>query len=176
MSKLLVAAALALFASGCAIVGNVTPVDEKSETYQVVDLSKGSSEWSKLPPQAGASSDTSSSDVAYQSQKTASIVSLNSACRPTFETEHRDLKTFTNLLFLGISDITQRDEREFKLQGLPALETTLKGRLNNEEMMLRTVVLRRGECVYDLMFVARPEHFAENETDFAHFVDSLKLR
>jgi hypothetical protein len=175
-AKVLAAAALALFASSCALVGNVKPVDEKSETYQVADLSQGMGEWAKLPPQAGGSSDTSTSDVAYQSQKTASIISLNSACRPTFETEHRDLKTFTNLLFLGISDVTQRDERDLTVESQPALETTLKGKLNNEEMMLRTVVLRRGDCVYDLMYVARPEHFAENEADFSRFVDSLKLR
>jgi hypothetical protein len=43
-------------------------------------------------------------------------------------------------------------------------------------MKLRTVVLRRGSCVYDLMYVARPEHFKDNEPDFAHFIASLKLK
>jgi hypothetical protein len=176
MYRLLAVFALLLLAPGCALVGNVKPIDEKSETYQVDDLSKGLGDWTKLPPQSGGSSDSSSSDVAFQSQKTASIISLNSACRPSFETEHRDLKTFTNLLFLGISEVTQRNERDLTLQSVPALETTLKGKLNDEEMMLRTVVLQRGECVYDLMYVSRPEHFAENEADFSRFVDSLKLR
>jgi hypothetical protein len=43
-------------------------------------------------------------------------------------------------------------------------------------MMLRTFVLRRGDCVYDLMYVARPDRFAENEQDFSRFADSLKLK
>ena len=53
---LIVLAAASLFAvgtlSGCGVlIGNVKPVDEKSEAYGVMDLSKESPEWRKLDPQ-----------------------------------------------------------------------------------------------------------------------------
>lgn len=166
------ALALAL-SSGCAtLIGNVEPVEEKSESYGVMDLSKADRDWSRLP----ASQGSEVSDVAYQSLSTASIISLNSACRATPETQPKDLQALTNLLFLGISDITQRTEKGVIVHNLPALETTILGKLNNEPMMLRTVVLRRGNCIYDLLYMARPRHFPRHETEFAQFIASLRLR
>jgi hypothetical protein len=108
------AVALAFFSSCGLLIGNTKPVAEKSDSYQVADLSERGTDWRKLPqetpdPDAGPTNDAS--DLAFQSQKTASIISLNSACRPSFETEGKDLRGFTNLLFLGIADITHRRSR-----------------------------------------------------------------
>jgi hypothetical protein len=171
--------------TGCSLlVGNVKPVDEKSDSYGVADLSRESPDrWQRLSATAEgvdakdpAISVAEVPDVAFQSKATSSIISLNSACRSGGETEERDLKGFTNLLFLGISDVSFREESELKLQRGPALETTIQGKLNGEPMKLRTVVLRRGDCLYDLMYVARPDQFPANETDFSHFIASLRLR
>jgi hypothetical protein len=175
---------LLLASSGCGLLfGNVKPVDEKSDDYGVLDLSKNSSEWAKLDPKTSNpeakdadSRSTEVSDVAFQSKKTASIISLNSSCNPEVQNPDKDLRSFTNLLFLGITDITLRDERTMNFQNSPALQTTLRGKLNGEEMMLRTVVLRKRNCLYDLMYVARPAHFLENEPDFSRFASSLKLK
>lgn len=160
------------------LIGNIKPVDEKSDAYGVADLSKETPGWTKLDAAVRDSEDTSSdiSDVAYQSQKTSSIISLNSACRPNTEKNPKTLKEFTNLLLLGISDVSLREEKDLTLQDSPALQTTIRGKLNGEEMMLQTVVLRRRSCVYDLMYVARPEYFAENEPTFAHFIASLRVK
>jgi hypothetical protein len=178
---------IALALSGCGVlIGTVKPVDEKSEAYGVMDLSKDSpnaNQWMKLDPAETAEGDklddgekTEVSDVAFQHKKDASIISLNSACRASFATSDQDLRSFTNLLFLGISDITLREEKEITVQGTPALQTTIRGKLNQENMMLRTVIVKRGNCVYDLMYVSRPKHFAENEQDFSRFVSSLRLK
>lgn len=159
------------------LIGNVKPVVEKSQSYGVLDLSKANPDWKKLPAQSqNAAGNPDLPDVAYQSEKTASIISLDSACRPTFATENRDLHAFTEQLLLGISDVTHRDETATTLQGAPALETTIEGKLNGENMALKAVVIHRAECVYDLMYVARPDHFAENEGDFSQFVASLRLK
>src|SRR4051812_47677682 len=81
--------------SGCALIGNVKPVAEKSESYGVMDLSKENPEWVKLDTSETRSGENSSggsqetettevSDVAYQSKRNASIISLNSACRARY--------------------------------------------------------------------------------------------
>lgn len=156
------------------MLGNVKPVDQKSELYQVMDLSKESSQWTRLSPDDLDSTETS--DIAYKAKKSASIISLNSACRSKTDLEEKDLKKITQLLFMGLSDLRVHSERSLLIQGSPGFESTAQGKIQGEEMMLKTVVLRRNHCVYDLVYMARPNFFHENEQDFAHFVDSLKLK
>ncbi len=173
--------ALALTQSACGVLlGNVKPVDEKSEAYGIMDISKVKPDWVKLQAPNNTKADSENTvteipDAAYQSKATASIISINSACRPG-DTQERDLRKLTDLLFLGISNITLREEVATTVEGAPALQTTLRGSLNNEEMMLRTIVFRRNQCLYDLVYMARPDQFPNQETDFSQFVASLRLK
>lgn len=164
--------------TGCSLlIGNIKPVEEKSRSYHVLDLSREGGEWDKLENKDAKQDPkaTDTSDLAYQSKKNASIISLNSACRSSLEARDQDLKGFTDVLLLGISDITLREEKQITLQNAPALETTVRGQLGGEPIMLRTVVLRRRDCLYDLMYVSRPDRFSEKEAEFSRFVASLKL-
>ncbi|OFZ83608.1 MAG: hypothetical protein A3K03_09570 [Bdellovibrionales bacterium RIFOXYD1_FULL_44_7] len=172
-----------LLSSGCGVlIGNVKPVDEKSEEYYVTDLSKSNNDWVKLDPastsekQRENNESTEISDVTFQSKSTASIISLNSACRPNLQKQKHDLREFTRELLFGISDITRRTEKETSVSGETALETTVRGKLNTEPMMLRTVILQHRKCVYDLMYIARPNFFKKHLDDFSRFVASLKLK
>lgn len=180
---------LLLASSGCSVVvGNIKPLEEKSTAYGVADLSSSNSDWKKLDPAKTTAqnesvkvqdvSPTEVSDVAYQSSSTASIISLDSACRLSSEAlrPNQDLRSLTDLLLLGITDVTYRSERGMEVQKTPALETTIKGSLNGELMQIRTVVLKRQNCVYDLVYMARPTHFESQLADFSHFVASLRLR
>jgi hypothetical protein len=182
---------LTLSASGCGIlIGNTKPVDQKSDSYGIAELSKENPDWQKLDPQrAGNGVDgedadvtpTEVADVAYQSQKTSSVISLNSACRngkeaPEGKSVQEDLRSLTDVLLLGASDVTLRDERPLTLQSTPALQTTIQGKMNGEKVMIQTVVLRRKTCIYDLLYIARPQTFAAGESTFTHFVASLRLK
>ncbi len=175
--------ATAFFSSGCGIlIGNVKPVSEKAEDYQVLDLSKGNSDWIRLDSQQDDADNhvgeegTARSDLAYQSQRTASIISLNSACREKFKSESHDLKEFTHQLLLGISDVKSRQQKEIQIKGNPALDTTIQGKMGDQPVKIRAVVVKNDRCLYDLMYVARPDQFAEQEQDFSRFVESLRLR
>jgi hypothetical protein len=168
--SILILSTLAL--SGCGVlVGNVRPVDEKSQTYGVADLSKANADWMKLDAKMlgaeknedAATTSTEISDVAFQSKGTASIISMNSACRKGNEYENKGLRSLTEVLLLGASDVTQRDEENLTIQENPALQTTLEGKINGERVKIRTVVLKRGTCVYDLVYVARPDNFEAHE-------------
>jgi hypothetical protein len=165
-------------------------VDEKSERYGVLDLSRSKpDEWTKLDPSESDESSTEVSDTVFQSRKTAATISLNSACRPESDSKTAQaevasaekgqasgLRKVTNLLLLGLSDVTLRNEHEIKLQDRPALQTTIRGKLNDEDVMLRTVVTRKSTCTYDLVYLAPPEHFAAHLEDFSQFVASLRLK
>lgn len=188
-------ASQALLIQGCStLVGNVRPVDEKSQTYGILDLSRHNSEWEHLPSASTEAqraqskaeeegndplSATEIADVAYQSKKTASIISLNSACRRPLHPEAQpihELRGITNQLFLGFTGISLRNEREVQFLGRPALETLLQGRLNDGEMKVKAIVLRRGACVYEMVYLALPKFFDLHEKDFHQFIDSLRLK
>jgi hypothetical protein len=172
--------------SGCGLLlGNVKSSEEKSESYGVMDLSATHPDWQRLDPAAvgetkkGSPEENSSgiSDVVYQSKKTAATISLNSSCRPAGSSESDEsLQKLTELLFLGIGDVSFREEKTLTVQNQPALQTTIRGKLETEEVMLRTLVLKKSGCVYDLLYLAPPNHFYENEMDFGRFVNSLRLK
>lgn len=184
-------------AAGCGLlIGNVKPVEEKSEQYGVLDLSYSNPDWVKLPedelpeedagPEKGTQKghekdkegapSTAVPDVAYQSQKTSSIISLNSVCRPANKTFEPDLREVSRLLTLGFTQVTLREQRDLTVGGRPALETTVRGKLNGVPTMLRTVVVHHDDCVYDMVYVARPPLFESQERDFTRFVSSLRLK
>jgi hypothetical protein len=179
------------FVTGCGLLlGSVKPVEEKSDNYRVLDLNRQDPDWNKLSngerdlgtgsenaPVTKDQNQNSSADLAYQSKRTSSIVSLNSACRESREdAKPEELEEFSKLLFLGMTDIVHREERAARVADLPALETTVEGRLNGEPMKLKAIVLRKEDCIYDLMYVARPDRFPEHVEDFTRFVSSLKLK
>lgn len=161
---------LLLATSGCGIlIGNVKPVEDKTEDYRVLDLSKENSDWKKIEGE---------SDVAFQSKSTASIISLNTACRPLRSHEPNDkiaLREFTRQLLLGVEPDEEPSERDLTVAGVKALETTVKGKLQSRNVNLRSVVLKKEQCVYDLMYVAKPDNFSQHESLFSRFVSSLKL-
>jgi hypothetical protein len=175
---------LLLMISGCSlIIGNVKPLEEKSDAYGIMDLSKVNSDWVRLDPKVTQDTSTSAppesgiSDVVYQSTSSASIISINSACKTAPKGAGRDrLEDLSRELFLGISDIKQQETSKLVVDENPAFQTTLRGKLNQEEMMLRTIVLKHSTCIYDLMYISRPERFKDHEKDFTDFVNSLRLK
>ncbi len=146
-----------------------------------MDLSREKPDWQKLPASTLAekeldATETEVSDTAFQSKRTASIISINSGCRASYESESRTLRSFTNLLLLGMTEMTRRTEILSTLQDADALETVVEGVMNGENMTLKTLVIRRHSCVFDLVYIARTKHFSEQEKDFAEFVASLRLK
>lgn len=173
---------------GCStLVGNVKPVDEKSTQYGVLNLeTEAPGVWTKLSDavlrpkdaQIGSSKKAFSSeiaDVAYQSKRTAGIISLNSSCREGRE-GIPNLQPYLRELLLGMTGVTEREETKRKVSGIEALESTVAGSMAGEKTKIRAIVLEKGGCLYDLMYIARPERFSTHENDFNRFVSSLRLR
>ena len=87
-----------------------------------------------------------------------------------------NLDNFTDLLLMGITEITEKNEKKTEISGLPALETTVKGRVNKEETQIRTVIVKKDDCIYDLMYVTRPKHFESQLENFNKFVASFRVK
>jgi hypothetical protein len=165
----------------------VKPVDEKSEKYSVLDLAEVAPQtWRKLDQaqlmskdsDLGSNSEAFSSeltDVAYQSKVNSAIISLNSSCRKG-RGAVQDLRPILRELLMGMSAVEERTETPTEISGLPALAGTIAGRMAGENTKIRALVVSKGECVYDLMYISRPDRFSTHEPDFNRFVSSVKLR
>lgn len=172
-------AALLMTVQGCGIlIGNVKPVAEKSENYRYLDLSRRDSEWSRLDSSGPDESDAegTATDISFQSKKTASSITLNSACRESLRLRSQPLASYTRSLLLGMTDINLKEEKNMKVQSLPALQTTVRGRMNDEPIMLRAIVFKKDNCLYDLLYVSRPQHFKTHESTFTKFVNSIQIK
>lgn len=183
--NIVTASILSFWLTGCSLFfGNVKPIDERSSTYHILDLSKEIPEWKKIdsdnkhqPPDPQEIPESGLSDVAFQSEDTASVISINSACKSYQNPgNEKNLKELTRELLLGFSEISLENETPLIVDNTPSLQTTLKGRLSQENVMIRTVVLQKGNCVYDLMYLSRPENFKTHENDFNHFVNSFSSK
>jgi hypothetical protein len=178
--RLLTPLLLPLVLGACGtLIGSQKPVARRAHAYTVRDLAaEPGGDWRKLPS-ARSEEDLEVSDVSYQSRSMAGIISLNSVCRARNADPALDLRGITGQLFLGLEEAGPRTERPRRIDGIDALETTLEGRMSaggkREPVKLRAVVLRRDACVFDLMYVARPERFDSKLGDFERFVDSLRL-
>ena len=105
------------------LVGNVKPVDQKSDDYGVLDLAQENpAVWRRLSEkqlqpkdaQIGTNKKAFSSeitDIAYQSLKTSAIISLNSSCREGRESIS-DLAPYLRELLLGITEVTEKNDGE----------------------------------------------------------------
>ncbi len=190
--QLVVIPLISLSLAGCSILfGNIRPVVEKAGHYEVFDPTLENDEWVAMPNDnpagADSSDDTGQSDLAFQSKANGSIMSLNTACRPSLnwdaqvsaenrESENqRQLKIFTQQLLMGIRPSEKPGEKFISVSDQPALETTLSGTLAGSPTRVRTVVVRKGDCIYDLMYVSKPQVFDANEPLFSRFVASLKM-
>ncbi len=165
--------------TGCTtLVGNVRPVEEKSDNYRVMNLASANPDWKRLEmiPTEEDSSASDAPDVAYQSTFTGSTISMNSACRSTTATSGETLERLMRVLLLGVNDVSARNDRTLDLDGTPALERVVMGQLAGQPVKIQAIVTRKGECIYDLMYIARPDRFEERQADFARFFSSLRLK
>lgn len=177
-----------LTATSCStLVGNVKPVDEKSTDYTVLDLAKEYPKvWTRLDDSAlrpkdaqiGSNKQAFSSeitDLAFQSRRTSAIISLNSSCREGRDSIG-DLGPYLKELLLGMRDVTEREESSRRVDGVDGLQSIVAGTMAGERTKIHAIVLAKQGCIYDLMYISRPERYPTHEGDFNRFVSSLKLR
>lgn len=174
--------ALLLLLTSCGtLIGTSKPVAEHAENYRVADLAKSSPAWVRVKSVAHEQDEdddaesSQNTDIAYQSKDTGAIIALNSSCRASFEKKDRDLKVFTRQLLLGFLDVSEKKEIDTQVAGVPALETTIQGTLNGKTRKMRVTVLKKGACVYDLMYLSTLDQFKKKEEEFKNFVASLEL-
>lgn len=173
--------AVALLPACSILVGNVKPVTEHSTRYQTMEPSQWP-DWQRLGPPKEAKKEESDeladpdvTDLAWQSKTSGAVISLNSACRAKFRDESQSLEDFTEQLVLGTTEISDKTSEAVTVSGRKGLQTTLTGVISGRTNRLRVVVVRDMDCIYDLMYVARPKHFNDSLDEFTQFVQAFRI-
>ncbi len=168
--------ALLFFLNGCSIlVGQVKPVEEKSVNSQTKNKLLNHPDWKQLEIQSSVKSSTDIPDAAWQSQKTAAVISLNSVCRRNIDRSD-DLKNVTRILLSQWDHLKILSERSLQLSGFPAYETVARGKYLDRDRKFKVIVVKSPSCVYDLVFLSPLESFNEELSVFQQFYDNLILK
>ena len=170
--------------TGCSVgkllVGQVDAVDQKSSSIQITALESIDPYWKRVEASESSLSSNDLPDRAWQSTKTASVISLNSACRQSNDEAQNfsemGPKEITADLLSQWRDLEHKTEREFMLSGFPAFETTAEGIYFNRKRKFQTVIVKTPTCVYDLIFLSPTKNFAQDLVTFQKFRDKLIIK
>jgi hypothetical protein len=194
--SLLITVLSLILQTGCAtFIGSDRPVEEKSKSYQVADLSRLNADWkreSEENPEKNSNpsgneenpgAESALADRSWSSSRTGSMITLNTICRPSHASLAHNAETLRDLsrqLFLGMGDIRMSEETEIRIQGEPALMRTVEGSIQESPGKVRTVRMRtvnllHGTCLFDILLVATPSQFPSDEGALQKLLDSLRL-
>jgi len=86
------------------------------------------------------------------------------------EQERGSLPALARHVFFGLRQVEWLRQEPIVLDGVAGLETVVRGRAEGAPVQVRSVVIRRKGCLYDLIFVAPPETFEARGADFDAFL------
>jgi len=177
ISAPILAASAFLFLNGCSVlVGQVKPVDEKASQTQMVPVERLDPQWKRLELQSSSPGEVDDiPDSAWQSNRTAAVISINSACRQNSD-ENSNLEDFTSTLLSQWNGLHIQSQNPLQVSGYDALETTAEGIYLKRHRKFQTVVVRTHDCLYDLIYLSPIKTFDQELGVFHRFRDSLKLK
>ena len=170
--------------AGCSVskmlVGHVDAVDQKSSTISITPLEMIDPHWKRIEISDSVVNSNENPDRAWQSSKTASVISLDSACRQrndvTQNYAEMALKDITADLLSQWTHIEHLSEQEIVFSGFPAFETSAEGNYYGRKRKFQTIVVKTPTCIYDLIFLSPPKSYTQDLTIFQKFRDKLIIK
>ena len=110
-------------------------------------------------------------DLAFRDDERSGSALFNVRCGQ--RDDDAPLTVLTNHLVMGTT------EREFDAQdtvpfdGREALHSLLRAKLDGVPMQYDIYVMKKDGCLYDLVYVAPPDHFRQGAPDFERFAGAL---
>jgi len=131
--------------------------------YRIGDVPSG---WRRIEIQ--------SADLAFRDDAHEASILVNGRC--TGRDTDAPLAVLVRHLMMGTTEETALDDdpKPFPLDGREALERQLQAKLDGVVMQYDIFVLKKDGCVYDLVYVAPPAHFAGGRTAFGEFARGFR--
>lgn len=173
-SRLVLGAVIILTVSKCSLlIGDISPPTEKSARYTVPRIDLQAPQTWKLQSRH---SELNQADWIFNHRLLNSHISVTSSCRPRVETSERNLRDYRKELLIGFNRHTILSESETPMQNQRArLVTTVSAVQSSVSLTLKIVQILEDDCLYDLVYLSRPEDFARHEADFDRFTQQFKV-
>jgi hypothetical protein len=84
------------------------------------------------------------------------------------------LRVLTQHLIMGTTDREFDAEETIPFDGREAMHSRLRAKLDGVPMQYEIYVMKKDGCVYDIVYVASLDHFAEGAPDFDRFVHGVR--
>jgi hypothetical protein len=85
------------------------------------------------------------------------------------------LDILTRHLFFGFKNMQVQQQGPQVLNGVPALETVARARLDGREVQLHSYVVRRDGCIYDMVYFASPQDYSRGEPSFERMMAGFRF-
>jgi hypothetical protein len=78
-------------------------------------------------------------------------------------------------LFFGFKDVEVLHQEPQAFDGAPALKTVARARLDTREVQVKSYIVRRDGCIYDMVYFASPQDYSRGEPSFEHMVAGFRF-
>jgi predicted Zn-dependent protease len=85
------------------------------------------------------------------------------------------LNILTRHLFFGFKDMEVLLQEQRTLNGVPALKTVARARLDTQDVQVNSYVIQHDGCVYDMVYFASPQDYSRGEATFEHLVAGFRF-
>ena len=164
-AHIVVAVALAAWpcASGCAHASSNFSDDVLTKGDLHVQVGPVPSGWRRI--------DVDSADLAFRDDARQGSVLFNVRCgQPD---DDAPLSSLTEHLIMGTTERTFETEEVIPFDHREAMHSVMRAKLDGVPMQYDIYVMKKDGCLYDVVYVAPPDHFAEGAADFERFAKGL---
>ncbi len=111
-------------------------------------------------------------DLAVRDTRSDARMAVSASC-PGRETG--PLPALVQHLLFGLRDVERLRQERIMVDGAVGIDAVIKARWEGTPVQIRSVVIRRKGCLYDLLFVAPPETFRARSADFDAFLEGWQF-
>lgn len=133
----------------------------KDLEYRVGDLPDGWRLGSRKP-----------ADVAFYLRKQGATIYIDNSCRRYTDAS---LDMLVNHLFYGFDDLEVLEQETYVLDDREALHRIVRARLDGVLVQLGVTVIKKNNCIFDLVLLAPREHFDDVYPAYEDFVDGFEV-
>jgi hypothetical protein len=151
------------FTSCRATVGHVIGQQFVSPTY-AFEVPLPGDEWQPVPDEPSV--------LTLVHIQLAAGITISVTCQ-----QERDvpLDILARHLFFGFKNIEILQQAPQALNGVPALKTVARARLDGREVQLHSYVVRRDRCIYDMVYFASPQDYSPGEPSFERMMAGFRF-
>jgi hypothetical protein len=126
--------------------------------------------WRRLP--SSDASGVAGADLAFRDDAHDGSVLFDVRCRN--RDDDAPLAILTEHLIMGTTAREFESQRVFPFDGREAMRSILRAKLDGVPLQYDILVMKKDGCLYDLVYVAPPDRFAEGDADFDRFALGLR--